>query len=237
MRKASHCGSKQQWSSITIIACSRHTYLWRCSSRTSRSWWITQSTQHHRRGCNNIPSFLQWTAPIARPLCEGWTPHDLHILVTAPFCYDRKSRAAYSQSFALWQQATIEFTCHDHSIIACSRHIYVWCCSSRTSRSFWITQSTQHHRRGCNSRPTFFNTIHLLPKDKYFLQCNCFTFEHGTEKLLLRPGHEWPCIRSRLRQDSVFFFRTRSQKFVKNRTRIWNHFPISAVAGVYAVIS
>jgi len=25
---------------------------WRYSSRTSRSWWIIQSTQHHRRGCN-----------------------------------------------------------------------------------------------------------------------------------------------------------------------------------------
>jgi len=125
-------------------------YEWRCSSRTSRSWRITQSTYHHRRGCNNIPSFLQRTAPIARSLCEGWTPHDLHILVTAPFCCDRKSRAACAQSFALWQQATIEFTCHDHSNIACSRHIYVWYCSSRTSRSWWITQSTQHHRRGCN---------------------------------------------------------------------------------------
>ena len=44
-------------------------------------------------------------------------------------CCDRKSRAAYAQSFALWQQATIEFTCHDHSIIACSRHLYLWCCS------------------------------------------------------------------------------------------------------------
>ena len=30
-------------------------------------------------------------------------------------CCDRKSRGAYAQSFALWQQATIEFTCHDHS--------------------------------------------------------------------------------------------------------------------------
>jgi len=30
-------------------------------------------------------------------------------------CCDRQSRAAYAQSFALWQQATIEFTCHDHS--------------------------------------------------------------------------------------------------------------------------
>jgi len=99
----------------STIACSRHIYEWCCSSRTSRWWETTHSTQHHRRGCNNIPSFLQRTAPIARSLCEGWTPHDLHILVTAPFCCDRKSRAAYAQSFALWKQATIEFTCHDHS--------------------------------------------------------------------------------------------------------------------------
>ena len=91
---------------------------WCYSSRTSRSWWITQSTQRHRRGCN---------------------------------CCDRKSRAAYAQSFALRQQATIEFTCHDHSTIAYLRHIYVWCCSSRTSHSWWITQSTQHHRRSCNT--------------------------------------------------------------------------------------
>ena len=100
-------------------------YVWCCSSRTSRSWWITHLTQHHRRGCNNIPSFLQRTPPIARSLCEGWTPHDLHILVTTPFCCDRKSRAAYAQNFALWQQALIEFTCHDHSINACSRHIHI----------------------------------------------------------------------------------------------------------------
>jgi len=38
---------------ITLIACSRHIYVWCCSSRTSHSWWITQSTQHHQRGCSN----------------------------------------------------------------------------------------------------------------------------------------------------------------------------------------
>jgi len=36
-----------------------------------------------------------------------------------------KARAAYAQSFTLWQQATIEFTCHAHSVIACSRHIHI----------------------------------------------------------------------------------------------------------------
>jgi len=29
-------------------------------------------------------------------------------------------------------------------------HIW-WCYSSRTSRSWWITHSTQYHRRGCNT--------------------------------------------------------------------------------------
>jgi len=40
------------------------------------------------------------------------------------YCCDRKSRAACAQSFAPWQQATIEVTWRDHSIIACSRHIH-----------------------------------------------------------------------------------------------------------------
>jgi len=41
-------------------------------------------------------------------------------------CCDRKSRAARVQSFAPWQQATLEITRRDHSIIACSRHIHVF---------------------------------------------------------------------------------------------------------------
>ena len=42
---------------LLLLARSTHTYF--CSSRTSRSWWITQSTQHHRRGCNSrlLPLF------------------------------------------------------------------------------------------------------------------------------------------------------------------------------------
>jgi len=30
-------------------------------------------------------------------------------------------RSESAQSFTLWRQATIEITCHDHSIIICSR--------------------------------------------------------------------------------------------------------------------
>ena len=108
VRKASHCGSKQQQTTQSrLLLLARATLTSFCSSRTS-PWWITHSTQCHRRGCNNIPPFLQRTTPIARSFCEGCTWHDLHILVTAPFCCDRKSRAACAQSFALWQQTPIE---------------------------------------------------------------------------------------------------------------------------------
>ena len=51
----------------------------------------------------------------------------------------------------MWQQATIEIKRRNLSIIACSRQVYIYFCSSRTSRSWWSTQPTQHHRRGCNS--------------------------------------------------------------------------------------
>jgi len=60
-------------------------------------------------------------------------------------------RARYCYVQSLTSLVSPEITRHDHSMIACSRHVYVWCYSSCTSRSWWITQSTQHHRRGCNS--------------------------------------------------------------------------------------
>jgi len=40
------------------------------------------------------------------------------------FC-DRKASTASAQSFTLWQQVIPEITRRDHSIIACSRHIYM----------------------------------------------------------------------------------------------------------------
>jgi len=40
-------------------------------------------------------------------------------------CCDRKSQATSAQSFTLWQQATIEMTRRDRSVIACSHHRYM----------------------------------------------------------------------------------------------------------------
>jgi len=40
-------------------------------------------------------------------------------------CCDQKARMASAQSFTLWQQEVKKITRRDHSVIACSRHIYL----------------------------------------------------------------------------------------------------------------
>ena len=86
-----------------------------------------------------------------------------------------ESRSGKCASFTLWQQATIEVTCHDHSshtlllrsivhIVSITRDYtprsLYYCsfvprimdvASSRVVSSWWITHSTQCQRRGCNS--------------------------------------------------------------------------------------
>jgi len=73
--------------------------------------------------CNNNPSFLQWTAHIARSFCECCTCHHLHILVKVPLCCDWKGRAASTLSFVPWHQATRKIPRRAHLISACSRHM------------------------------------------------------------------------------------------------------------------
>jgi len=85
----------------------------------------TLSMQRQLRSCNNIPSFLQWTTPVARSFCKGCTWHHLHIQVKAPLCCDWKGRAASVQRFTLSHQAEIKIPLRAHLIPACSRHMGV----------------------------------------------------------------------------------------------------------------
>ena len=95
------------------------------SSRTSRLWWITHSMQHQRRGCNNIPSFLQQTTSIAHSFCESCTWHNLHILVAAPFCCDRK---AWGQVHEAWQCNSKQHqrSCAATTLLLLVRATYIW---------------------------------------------------------------------------------------------------------------
>ena len=57
-----------------------------CFSRTSHLWWITISIQ--LIGCNNISSFMQWTAPTARffvKVAPGATLKHILFLVNRTF--------------------------------------------------------------------------------------------------------------------------------------------------------
>jgi len=161
---------------ITLLFLVRTTYIYFCSSSTCRSWWITQSTQHHRRGCNNIPSFFTmnhtdctffvWRPNLARPLHPGHNTIFLRSEIPSSMCAKLRTVAASNNRDHLARslsssplartincspssQASLDVTHQDHSTIV--RATYIYFCSSSTCRSWWITQSTKHHQRGCNS--------------------------------------------------------------------------------------
>jgi len=118
------------------IACLRHTYM-----DVILHTHPVRSESRIQRNANRV--FATTSPPFYNE------PHRSHVLFvkaapgmtfTAPFCCDRKARAASAQNFTLWQLATTEITWHDHSIVACSRHSY-GCYSSRTSRSWHIQRN------------------------------------------------------------------------------------------------
>jgi len=83
------------------------------------------------------------------------------------YCCDWKAQVACAQSFTLWQQATIEITQRDHSIIACLQHIYG--CSSHTSGLRWIAHSLQRQQKGCNTTFSKFFFFSLIYCSSYFV--------------------------------------------------------------------
>jgi len=94
------------------------------------------------------------------PLLPSEIPSGICAKLRTVAARNNRVHMPWSVSAYASHQVQAEITRHDHSFIACSRNIYVWCCSSHTSRSWWITQSTQHHRRGCNT--TWF-MLPILP--------------------------------------------------------------------------
>ena len=80
-------------------------------------------------------------------------------------------------------QALSEVTHQDHSIgitlLLLVRATYIFFCSSRTSRSWWIMQSTQHHRRGCNSSTITVNKHTIIDQKSYCCFAKIFIFGNG----------------------------------------------------------
>jgi len=81
-----------------------------------KSAWPPSYHSKNKNSRNSINLFSQ----LQHKLCDLFSDYyfftlPVHSHAEVKKCCDRKSRAVYAQSFALWQQATIGFTCHDHS--------------------------------------------------------------------------------------------------------------------------
>jgi len=74
---------------------------------------------------SNFSPFVPKSAERFSALVEHFCFGGICVAIVVERVGDRKARAASAQSFTLWQQATMEITCHDHPIIACSRHVYM----------------------------------------------------------------------------------------------------------------
>ena len=104
--------------------------------------------------------------------CEGWTSHDLHILVTAPFCCDRKSPSGMCAKL----HTVAASNNRDHTPWSFNDGLFspqkYGCCSSRTSRSWWIAHSTQRQRRGCNNTRSCKNSVVVLQDCCVVMKCH-----------------------------------------------------------------
>jgi len=145
--------------------------------------------------------FYCWLAPTASTArmiqtssckvvkCMKMHLHDLHILVTAPFCCDCKAWAASAQSFILWQQATTEITHPNHFINACSRHIYmdvILCAHPVRDESYIPRKSNWKH-------PLLFTTNCTSRMFTFYEDGTCMTFTSWSQ-------HHFVAIRKPERQ-------------------------------------
>ena len=84
--------------------------------------------------------------------------------VVCVYCCDRKSRAAYAQSFAPWQQATIEITRRDHYNCLFAPHTYIF-----VLRAHPVRGETHNQRNTTGEVATVWaNTYLAMCVSKYF---------------------------------------------------------------------
>jgi len=178
MFNRSHRENHQRFhATITLLLLVRATYIWCCSSRIFHSWWTAHSAQRQPGGCNNIPSFFitnhtdrtffLWRFHTARPSHPGHSTILLRSESPSRKCAKLHTVAAsnnrdhtlrslsayvshYVQSFR--SLASPEIPCHDHSIIACSRHLYKvsFFITNHTDRTFflWRFHTARHSHLG-----------------------------------------------------------------------------------------
>jgi len=155
-------------------------------------------------GCNNIRSFLQQTALIARSLCEGCNWHGFHILVTAPFFYNQKAREPVHKTSHCGskQQSRSHITI---TLLTLVRAKY-GCYSLRLSRSWWIAHSMKANQEvatvPCTEQDSRTNDVQchvqLIPYKKFTDTVDSLLISHVESSYLNRDTVR-PCLSRLLR--------------------------------------
>jgi len=91
-------------------------------------------------------TFFVWRLNSARPSHPGHNTILLRSEIPSGICTKLRNVAASNNRDHVSQ-----------SLLLLLARLNIWCYSSRTSRSWWITQSTQHHWRGCNTGIPFWS--------------------------------------------------------------------------------
>jgi len=173
VRKASHRGSKQQYRScsqslLLLLACATHTMVLffphipfvvnhtinATPPERLQQYPLLFATNHTDR------TFSVWRLNSARSSHPGHTTILLRSEIPSGMCAKLRTVAASNNRD---HARNLSYYC------LLALHIW-WCYSSSTSRSWWITQSTQHYRRGCN---TSFNLHRLKYCWPEFIYCIC----------------------------------------------------------------
>ena len=141
------------------IACSR--YIYNGVIQLIRYAYPVRGESHNQRNTTgevattsppfyNEPhrcTFLVWRLNSARPPHPGHSNILLRSEIPIGMCRNLRTVAATNVEIMLATSFTIACPCYTYNCVI----IYYIYYSSRIYRSWWITQSTQHHRRGCNS--------------------------------------------------------------------------------------
>ena len=161
--------------SVTVAYSCLCSGLWRARDRDARGELATAQKILFHNFSGNFCTFGEKAEEGKDERLKSWACSILTHLTCISHCCDRKSRAAYAQTFALWQQATIETTCHDHSIIAQGLSSCVKSCAVLWPRTVaFLTFSEEY------SRSSLFCRFFILMSAKTY---SCWKFDPCVKRL------------------------------------------------------
>ena len=182
---------------ITLLLLVRATCIYCCSSRTSRSWWITHSMQRHRRGCN--PGYLVIAWLLLRPRTVWFIATSFELLprnnvfsgVAVVVLTGPKFFRWWTKNFSRisWRQNTIPCFCRywrNGIVVTVTRHFTRLALSCNTKKKSGIADFRLSEKTWALSNLKLFILSKTLHKQQLVIGY-IFMRKHSTTGLLKRP--------------------------------------------------